>query len=207
MADASLRHTLGDRAARQLANTTKTAPQMGAITPRWLVRFLAWRPVESGTFRVNRVRADAPVEVTCGAPDEGELPGTFVDYEEQPREHTLSLISTVLDVHTRISDLYSHPHDQVREQLRLAVESVKERQESELVNNEDYGLLKNVAPSMKVQTRGGAPTPDDSTNCSRVSGKSRRSSSHIREPSPHSAANARDAACLRRPSRSSARSS
>jgi len=161
MADASSRHTLGDRAARQLANTTKTAPQMGAITPRWLVRFLAWRPVESGTFRVNRVRADAPVEVTCGAPDEGELPGTFVDYEEQPREHTLSLISTVLDVHTRISDLYSHPHDQVREQLRLAVESVKERQESELVNNEDYGLLKNVAPSMKVQTRGGAPTPDD----------------------------------------------
>ena len=50
------RRALGDRAARQLANTTKTAPQMLAITPRWLVHLLPWTPVESGTFRVNRVR-------------------------------------------------------------------------------------------------------------------------------------------------------
>jgi hypothetical protein len=37
---------LGDRAARQLANTTKTAPQLIAITPRWLVQLLGWVPVE-----------------------------------------------------------------------------------------------------------------------------------------------------------------
>jgi hypothetical protein len=35
MADtAEIRHTLGELAARQLANTTKTVPQMRAITPR-----------------------------------------------------------------------------------------------------------------------------------------------------------------------------
>ncbi len=156
-----VRRALGDAAARQLANTTKTVPQMAAITPRWLVALLQWLPVEAGTFRVNRVRSDAPVEVTCGSRDERELPETFVDYAEKPRELTLSSISAVLDVHTRVSDLYSKPHDQIREQIRLTVESVKERQESELINNPDYGLLNNVAPSMKVKPRHGAPTPDD----------------------------------------------
>ena len=156
-----VRRALSDAAARQLANTTKTAPQMAAITPRWLVAMLQWIPVESGTFRVNRVKSDAPVEVVCGSRDERELPETFVDYVEKPRELTLSCISAVLDVHTRVSDLYSRPHDQIREQIRLTVESVKERQESELINNADYGLLNNVAPSMKVKPRHGSPTPDD----------------------------------------------
>ena len=155
------RRALGDRAARQLANTTKTAPQMLAITPRWLVQLLPWTPVEAGTYRVNRVKDDEPVDVACGQRDERELPETFTDYEEKPREYALSVISTVLDVHTRVSDLYSQPFDQIREQLRLTIESIKERQESELVNNGDYGLLKSVAPSMRVKTRTGPPTPDD----------------------------------------------
>ncbi len=156
-----VRHTLGDAAARQLANTTKTPPQLGSITPRWLVNLLPWTPVESGTYRVNRVKSDSTVEVVCGAKDERDLPKTFVDYEETPREHTLSVISTIVDVHTRISDLYSHPHDQIREQLRLTIEGVKERQESELINNPDYGLLTNAAAAMRLKTRKGAPTPDD----------------------------------------------
>jgi len=162
MAETSKGHqALGDAAARQLANTTKTVPQMVGITPRWLVRFLDWRPLESGTYRVNRVRDDSVIEVACGSRDERALPETFVDYEERPREYTLSAISTVLDVHTRVSDLFSTPIDQIREQIRLTVESVKELQESELVNNADYGLLNNVDPTMRVQPRKGSPTPDD----------------------------------------------
>jgi hypothetical protein len=155
------RRALGDTAARQLANTTKTAPQLAAITPRWLVQLLSWVPVESGTYRVNQVKNDADIEVACGTRDERKLPETFVDYVEKPREYTLSAISTIVDVHTRISDLYSHPHDQIREQLRLTVEKVKERQESELINNADYGLLNNVAKPYRVGTRKAAPTPDD----------------------------------------------
>jgi hypothetical protein len=152
---------LGDVAARQLANTTKTAPQLTAITPRWLVQLLNWVPVESGTYRVNKVKNDAEIQVDCGSRDERTLPETFVDYVETPREYTLSAISTIVDVHTRVSDLFSHPHDQIREQLRLTVEKVKERQESELINNSDYGLLNNVDPAFKVSARAGAPTPDD----------------------------------------------
>lgn len=161
MADNDKPNALTDAAARRLANTTKTPAQMLAITPRWLVRFLPWVGVESGTYRINRTVDAKPVDVACGSRGEATLPHTFVDYEVNPKERTLSMVSTVLDVHTRVSDLFSVPHDQIQEQLRLTIESVKERQESELINNPDYGLLNNVAPSMKVRTRKGRPTPDD----------------------------------------------
>ena len=36
---------LHDTAARQLANATKTTPQLPIITPRWLTHFLQWIPV------------------------------------------------------------------------------------------------------------------------------------------------------------------
>ena len=39
-------NALGDGAARNLADVTKTVPQMATITPRWLVHLLAWVPVE-----------------------------------------------------------------------------------------------------------------------------------------------------------------
>ena len=152
---------LGDVAARTLANATKTVPMMGTITPRWLTHLLHWVPVEAGIYRVNKVKDPDQVEVDCSAKDERELPATFVDYEEWGREYVLSAVNTVLDVHTRVSDLYSSPHNQIREQLRLTIETAKERQESELINNKEYGLLNNAAKSMRVKTRTGAPTPDD----------------------------------------------
>jgi Phage capsid-like protein len=67
----------------------------------------------------------------------------------------------VLDVQTRVSDLYSQPFDQVQEQLRLLIEGVKEKHESELINNEECGLLAVAAPSQRIRTRTGPPTPDD----------------------------------------------
>lgn len=162
MTDIHQAHTaLGDVAARTLANATKTVPMMGTITPRWLTHMLQWVPVEAGIYRVNKVKDPEQVEVDCSAKDERELPATFVDYEEWGREYVLNAVNTVLDVHTRVSDLYSSPHNQIREQLRLTIETIKERQESELINNKEYGLLNNIAKSMKVKPRTGAPTPDD----------------------------------------------
>ncbi len=152
---------LGDIAARQLAIATRTVPQMGTITPRWLTHLLEWVPVEAGIYRLNRVKDNTSVAVDCSARDERELPQTFVDYEESPREYMLSAVNTVLDVHTRVSDLYSSPYSQIGEQLRLTIESIKERQESELINNAEYGLLHSVSPKQRIQTRTGAPTPDD----------------------------------------------
>jgi hypothetical protein len=152
---------LGDSAARQLANTTKTPPQLSTITPRWLVHLLQWVPVEAGIYRVNKVRNPEDVKIACAKRDEAELPQTFVDYEDKPREYYLSAVTTILDIHTRISDLYSSPYDQIKEQLRLTIEAIKEHQESELINNSDYGLIANVVDQQRITPLSGAPTPDD----------------------------------------------
>ena len=157
------RHALNETQARQLANVTKTAPMMTEITPRWLVPFLQWVPVEAGTYRVNKVVSSTPNgrTVECTPGQEVDLPEIYADYEERPREYTLCAVTTVLDLQTRISDMYRSPHDQIKEQLRLIIERVKERQESELINNSGYGLLANVDDEMRIKTRKGAPTPDD----------------------------------------------
>ena len=152
---------LGDNAARQLANATKTAPTLSTISPRWLTHLLQWIPVEAGIYRLNTVKNPQDVQVLCAKRDESELPSTFVDYDEAPREYFLNAVSTILDVHTRVSDLYSSPHDQIKEQLRLTIETIKEKQEGELINNPDYGLLASVAEDQIVYPLTGAPTPDD----------------------------------------------
>lgn len=162
MTDIHQAHTaLGDVAARTLSNATKTVPMMGTITPRWLVHLMQWVPVEAGIYRVNKVKDPSAIEVDCSAKDERDIPATFVDYEEWGREYVLNAVNTAVDVHTRVSDLYSSPHNQIKEQLRLTIETVKERQESELINNKEYGLLNNVVDSQKVKSRTGFPTPDD----------------------------------------------
>lgn len=162
MAEETKKQTaLGDVAARQLAIATRTVPQMITISPRWLTHLLNWIPVESGVYRLNKVKDASQVEVDCSARDERVLPQTYVDYVENPREYNLSAVNTVLDVHTRVSDLYSKPYNQISEQLRLIIETIKERQESELINNREYGLLHSVAQGQRIVTRGGAPTPDD----------------------------------------------
>ncbi len=159
--DVSIQTALGDVAARQLANATKSVPMMQLITPRWLPRCLQWLPVEAGVFRLNKVRDSSGVKVDCSSADERELPEMFVDYEEKPREYNLCAVTTVVDIHTRVSDLYSVPHNQIAQQLRLTIEAIKEQQESELINNAGYGLIANTVPSQRISTRTGAPTPDD----------------------------------------------
>ncbi|PFG17874.1 hypothetical protein ATK74_2451 [Propionicimonas paludicola] len=163
MSEQTESQALGDLAARQLANATKTVPQLDTITPRWLLHLLAWVPVEAGIYRVNRViNADqVAASLQVGEAGEEPLPATFVDYQTNPREITLRSISTILDIHTRVSDLYSSPHDQVTQQLRLTIETVKERQEFELINNPEYGLLSQVVPEQTLKTISGPPTPDD----------------------------------------------
>jgi hypothetical protein len=157
---ADQQRSIGEKAARQLANTTKTPPQWRGATPRWLAQFLPWVPVEAGVYRVNQA-LDEEFAVKC-SPEAGEaLPTGLNDYEKQPREYVLTSIATTIEVDTRISDLFRSPMDQVKEQLTLSVEKLKEKQESELLNNKSYGLLNNVDPDMRVATRKGPPTPDD----------------------------------------------
>lgn len=313
MGETMLRTSLGEVSARNLADVTKTAPQMGSLSPRWLLRMLPWVDVDAGLFRVNRVRLIGPefqrvetrvdgerallqpenlraiplfraldvgvlsefvgrfearqvpadavivkegdpgdelfiicrgkVEVSrnnqagrrsilsllqdgdffgemallhseprnatvravaptlllvlsrasaqslmeryptleaslkeadaarsaqteaieLATTDDGEptMKPTWVDYEERPLEIALSSIVTTLRVHSRVMDLYKQPFDQLREQAKLVIEAMKERQEWELINNNRFGLGSTIVPSMRITTRRGPPTPDD----------------------------------------------
>src|SRR6187402_1962530 len=136
------RQSLSAASARNLATATVTVPQWDEITPRWLHKLLPWIDVDGGVYRVNRVVKKNPtVELLTSDGGEPTLPKTFVDYEVEPREYHLSTIQTVLQTHTRVTDLYSNRIDQLREQVRLTVEAVKEREESELVNHPTFGLF------------------------------------------------------------------
>jgi encapsulin shell SprI-like protein len=158
--------SLSASAARNLATATVTVPQFQAITPRWVHKLLPWVDVDGGVYRVNRVLkaqdgAEQNVDVLTVDTGEPKLPATFVDYEENPREYHLSTIQTVLHTHTRVTDLYSNRIDQLREQVRLVVEAVKEREEWEIINHPEFGLLNEVVPGQRINARKGTPTPDD----------------------------------------------
>ena len=101
------------------------------------------------------------IDLVSGFAENIEIPETFVDYSATPREYSLSAVQTVVRVHTRVSDLFNGPYDQLEEQIRLTVEGIKERQEWELVNNKKFGLVNSIAPSFRISTRYGTPTPDD----------------------------------------------
>lgn len=156
----STQRALTELAARQLSNTTKTPPQWAGTTPRWLVQLLPWTPVEAGVYVLNRA-SEEPFAVEC-TPDAGsDLPRALISHEPNSREFVLNSVTTTIEVSTRISDLFRSPMDQVKEQLTLAVEKLKEKQEDELINNGNYGLLNNVDERMRVKPRKGVPTPDD----------------------------------------------
>ena len=160
------RGSLSASAARNLATATVTVPQMVEITPRWLHKLLPWVDVDGGVYRVNRVARGADgkeshAELLTSDSGEPKLPTTFVDYTEEPREYHLSTIQSVLHTHTRVTDLYSNRIDQLREQVRLTVEAVKEREEWELINHPKFGLSNEAAPSQAIGARKGTPTPDD----------------------------------------------
>jgi hypothetical protein len=106
-------------------------------------------------------KGEAAIALASGHEGEPELPGTFVDYETSPREYELSLAQTVLRVHSRVADLFNDPMNQVEQQLRLTVEALRERQEFEMMNNRDFGLLHNADLGQRIPTNSGPPTPDD----------------------------------------------
>jgi hypothetical protein len=109
---------------------------------------------------VNRY-GERNIDLVSGFAENVEIPETFVDYSSNPREYSLSAVQTVVRVHTRVSDLYNGPYDQLQEQMRLTIEGIKERQEWDIVNSKKFGLLHSADPAMRISTRYGAPTPDD----------------------------------------------
>ncbi|MFK8911070.1 family 2B encapsulin nanocompartment shell protein [Streptomyces sp. YS-3] len=110
--------------------------------------------------RTNKY-GEAAIDLAAGHVGEAVIPHTYVDYEASPREYELSVAQTVLKVHSRVADLYNQPMNQTEQQLRLTVEALRERQEDELVNNREFGLLANCDYGQRLQPHDGVPSPDD----------------------------------------------
>jgi hypothetical protein len=110
--------------------------------------------------RTNRY-GEAAIDLAAGHVGEPLIPHTFVDYEPEPREYELSIAQTVLKVHSRVADLYNDPMNQTEQQLRLTLEVLRERQEHELLNNPEFGLLSNCDYAQRLQPHDGVPSPDD----------------------------------------------
>jgi hypothetical protein len=167
-------YSVDPNVARNLSHSTIAAPTMEAITPRWLLTFLPWVSVEAGVYRLNQVKRrndDSSMEVLEN-PEmlprvisdnlrERELPETFADYEEIPREYTLSAVKTMLRMNSHVTDIFNSPLDQKEQEMRLTIEAMKERQEWEIINNKNFGLFHCVSPRMRVTSRYGIPMPDD----------------------------------------------
>jgi hypothetical protein len=132
--------------------------QLAEQSPALREHVANWR---SGAERPHNEYGEAEIGMSAGHAGEAVLPGTFVDYELKPREYELSVAQTVLRVHSRVSDLYNQPMSQLDQQLRLTIEALRERQEHEMVNNAEFGLLHNADFSQRIRTRSGPPTPDD----------------------------------------------
>ncbi|WP_328319583.1 family 2B encapsulin nanocompartment shell protein [Streptomyces sp. NBC_00388] len=110
--------------------------------------------------RTNKY-GEAEIDLSAGHVGEAVVPHTFVDYDGAPREYELSVAQTVLKVHSRVADLYNQPMNQTEHQLRLTVEALRERQEHELINNREFGLLNNCDYGQRLQPHDGVPSPDD----------------------------------------------
>ena len=166
-------YSMEPNVAKNLSHSTITVPMMESITPRWLLTFLPWVSVDAGIYRVNHVKKNYDTEINRMENPEmlplmslnnlshQLIPQTFPDYEEKPNEYTLSVIQTILRMNSHVTDIFNTPLNQKDQEMRLTIEAMKEREEWELINDENLGLLHSVSPRMKVASRYGVPTPDD----------------------------------------------
>ncbi|QFG24154.1 family 2B encapsulin nanocompartment shell protein [Actinomadura sp. WMMB 499] len=144
--------------ATVLALPREALAELGDASPALRAHLAAFRAAASEP--ANR-RGEAEIRLASGHGGEPPLPDTFADYDARPLEIELAVAQTVLNVHTRVADLYNGPMDQAEEQLRLVVEALRERQEWELVNNPEFGLLHQADDAQRIASWSGPPTPDD----------------------------------------------
>lgn len=104
---------------------------------------------------------DTKLPLVSGHFGEPSLPHGYIEYSEKPLEIHLNIIQAIIGIHTRINELYNVPFNQLQQQFKIAIEHIHEREEWEIINNKNYGLLSCADPSMTINTRNGPPTPDD----------------------------------------------
>jgi hypothetical protein len=159
----------GEPSGEQSTATAATACTVFSLTRQAFDELASQSPalasylarVRSERGKPRNAKGEAEIELSAGHDGEELLPSTFVDYELTPREYELHVAQTTVQIHTRVADLFNDPMSQVEHQIRLTIEALRERQEYELLNNPDIGLLNTVDMSQRLHTRNGPPTPDD----------------------------------------------
>jgi len=81
------------------------------------------------------------------------VPNVSIKYTEQ-KEITLNCIKTIVGVNADDMDT------RLEQKLRVAIENIEEKEEWEIINNRDFGLLANVDQSMVIDAKSELPTPD-----------------------------------------------
>ena len=107
---------LGDLAARQLANATKTNARAGDDYPlAGSPDLLQWVPVEAGIYRVNRVTPTGCRSTSRGESDlDGPPPQTYVDYARPTCASSRPSDRDDVGHPDPRPDPYSSPHNQGR---------------------------------------------------------------------------------------------
>ncbi|PKM49351.1 MAG: Crp/Fnr family transcriptional regulator [Firmicutes bacterium HGW-Firmicutes-7] len=100
------------------------------------------------------------INVYSGSLGETDIPLTYPDYDETPKEYVLNIVQTILRINSQITDIFNQPINQLEEQMRLTVEAMLERQEWEIINNKEFGLLNSISPKMSIRSKNSVPTPD-----------------------------------------------
>ena len=131
-------NALGAKAAYNLANVTKTKPQFGSLTPKWLTKFLEFKGLETGIYRVNKVvEGETPLDVLCSQTKKSDIiPQGYVEYETQPREYVLNSISTIININTTIEDV----------QLPAFHFAIQSKTTDEFITNVDGGIWIETIP-------------------------------------------------------------
>lgn len=115
--------------------------------------------------KTNR-KGESAIDVYTGKGEneeggEASITNTFAEYDSDPQYYDLHTGQAILKIHSKVADLYNSPFNQTEEQVRLTVEELREKQEEEMINHKEFGLLHNVDFRQIVQTETGPPTPND----------------------------------------------
>ena len=120
-------------------------------------------PVEAGIYRLNKVKNPRGVEELCTKRDDDkQLPRTFVDYDENPREYMLNAVSTVARrPHARLRPV----QQPARPDQRAAAPGHRDDQGTPGKRADQQPGLRSAcqrrADEQRVYPLTGPPTPDD----------------------------------------------
>ncbi len=145
--------------AKKLVSYQKTSPILELITPRWFSKFLPWKNVPSGMYRVNKVINPSTVKSTTELEELVDRDNN--EYENKPSKYMLKPIVANLKMpHVLLDLMNDEEHNQLDEQIKLDIQEIMEQREYNLLNDEDTGLLNVVKENYTIKIDG-PPTPSD----------------------------------------------